>query len=178
MRRQMERDNARAERIERGALAALEMMAEGDKKRFRIEPNSDYILKLEAAYKQAKRDLKLRLPGPSWRTTIDDESNILGVWDLIFELAWLAPTQQDAKAWATMMLYSQTLRARGKGMKTIPEVKALLDHLTECRLLCYDKKTRTYRTAQRYEPAMDFMRELEMHMLNRLLRDRPPIRER
>lgn len=178
MRREIERENARAERIERGALAAVEMMTECDRKRFRVEPNSDYILKLKAAYRQAQRDLKFRLPNPPLQEPKGAGYNVLGVWDLIFELAWLAPTPRHAKIWGMILLHNQSLRARGKGEKTTPEVKALLDFLTEHRLLCYDKKRRFYTSAPRYEEALNLMREIETGMLNELFRLRQPIRDR
>jgi len=179
MRRRMERDAARSERIEGKALKAADVMPEGDRKRLRVEPNSDRILKLEATYRQAQRDLKLRLTKPSLPEPEDAGSSApLGIWDLVFKLTWLAPSSRHAKIWAALILYNGSLRARGKGDKTSPELKALLDFLTEHGFLCYDRATRVYRSAPCYREAVRLMRRMEMDVLNQLIQLRRPIRDR
>lgn len=74
------------------------------------------------------------------------------------------------------MLYSHKLRARGKGEKTSPELKALLDFLTDHGFLCYNKEERIYSSAPAYRAAMRLMRRMERDMIGQLLRLRTPIR--
>lgn len=81
----MERDEARAARLEARALNAAAVMPEADSNRLRVEPNSDYILKLEAAYRQARRDLKLRLADKGSSKTAKSR-NKPSVWSLGFDL--------------------------------------------------------------------------------------------
>lgn len=177
--RRLERSDAREERIEAGALKSSKTMPKHDSERLRMEPNSDRIMRLEAAYKRACQDIKRRLvksrlsegERPQWEACA-------GFWELIFRLVNLADSARQAKMWFSLLLYNETCRARGKGHKTCPEVKALFDYLTEKGFLCYDKKTRLYRMSPDYSEAARLMRTIEISILEELLRLKKPIRDR
>lgn len=179
MLRRMERESDREDRIREGAMKATKVMPKTDKKRLRVRPNSDCIMRLEAAYKLAKRDIKrrlLKLPPlePESRRELEE----IEFWDFAFELTALADSPRQAKIWAAILLSNNHLRARWKTEKTCPELKALFDFLTQKDFLRYDKAMRVYRLAPRYFGAVRLMRGMEVNILNQLFRLRIPIRER
>lgn len=167
-------------RLQRRCMAqdAYDVMPDVDKERLRTDSNSGRITRLEAAYTRAKRDVKLRLTNecPLERTEVQGEEPA-SVWDFFAKLYVLVKEPKHMAAWASVLIYNQRIRVRGKDEKTCPELKALLDCMTDEGLLCYDKKTRVYSVADCYTRAVRQICDVELALVNRLLAKRQ-IRER
>ena len=173
------RSMARIIELRLKADAACAAMPDMDKERLRVEPNSERIARLEAAYSLAQRDKKRRLcKEPLLNAPQERTVHQRSIWGLLCELAALAKNPRQLKGIVSILIHNQKLRSRGKGQKTCPEVKALFDHLTREGFLCYDKKTRLYRLAPCYGGAVRLMRAMEQDVLCQLFSTRPAVRER